>query len=70
MAAEHLAVAQLKNTEALTDTNVGAFLILIRMQLHLSKRRFLQEKHFNTASIMTHLHVGICVTYATSRCDI
>lgn len=38
MAAGHHAVAltELKNTEALTDVNFCVFLILIRMQLHLS----------------------------------
>lgn len=48
-----------------TDTSKSAdFLGLIR----IFKGNFPQEKHFNTTSLMTHQHVGLCAAYVTFTC--
>lgn len=48
-----------------TDTSKSAdFPSLIR----ISKGNFPKEKHFNTTSLMTHQHVGLCTAYVTFAC--
>lgn len=48
-----------------TDTSKSAdFPGLIR----IFKGNFPKEKHFNTTSLMTHQHVGLCAAYVTFAC--